>query len=326
MGTRQVDIAIVGYGIEGRMVGLSISKGFDKVVAFDTPHPLNLGADSFRNQSVLHFGIFYGENNIISAHRMLYSGEEMHKVVGLPVPQDGGILCVKEEDVEKVFAIAKKLKLSSKVRLINDYKAEKQITEFYKSGFAYLRIPETVFPEKQILERTDLLARENGLEVIRAKVTLQSHPKDTTRCLVNTGTELIEPEFLIICAGAGTPKLFEQIGIKHNLAVVCTPILRFPFDSIMSTRYFVDKSEEGLSGRGLFVVRHDLETSGTNCLVIAKSIRRLVLKDEIENKREVKDHEEEEIRKAAFACLKRLALAKRVRLVGVRTSNLKRGA
>ena len=35
---------------------------------------------------------------------------------------------------------------------------------------------------------------------------------------------------------------------------------------------------------------------------------------------------EEEIRKAAFACLKRIALTKRVRLVGVRTSNLKRGA
>jgi hypothetical protein len=33
---------------------------------------------------------------------------------------------------------------------------------------------------------------------------------------------------------------------------------------------------------------------------------------------------EEEIRKAAFACLKRIELNKRVRLIGVRATNLKK--
>ena len=39
-----------------------------------------------------------------------------------------------------------------------------------------------------------------------------------------------------------------------------------------------------------------------------------------------KSYSEEEIRKAAFACLKRIELNKRVRLIGVRASNLKKMA
>lgn len=291
--TTQVDVAIVGYGMAARMIGLLISgeRRFDKVWAFDAPHPLNLGPDSLRNQSIIHYGIMYGEKNKVAAMRMAYSGRRMHEIVGLPIPEDGGIIRCRPEEVEKVFEVAKALQLHNTVSLVNDKVARKEIGPFFKSGFSHVHIPESLFQEGLIMTKADLLARENGLKIINAKVSLVPHPSDPTKCLIDKGDEFVEAEYLILCAGAGLPKLFDQLKLKHNIAVWCTPLIRFYSSVQMEASLFMDKSN-GLSEGGFFVVQHKLATTPPlGYLVAAKSMRRPIRSDEPEQRVVLPDEE-----------------------------------
>ena len=296
--TRKVDVAIVGYGIEGRMLAQMITSlgQFEKVVAFDAPHPLNLGADSTRNHSVIHFGLFYGEKNLVAATNMAYSGHRMHEIVGLPIPSDGGILAVNDEDeVEKVFAIAKQLKIENQVWKIQQSEAQKKLAEFYSSEKQYVRIPETVFKEDMILEKLDFMARELGLELIKEKISLVPSNLDENKCYLKSETEIFEADFIILAAGAGLLNLFEQIGIDHSLKVFRTPIMRFLVQTEMEATLFIDKSKKGLGGEMLAVARHEInQPPYNNFLVIAQSMREDI-KDP-KSEREVTLEEEQKIR------------------------------
>jgi hypothetical protein len=180
----------------------------------------------------------------------------MHEKMGVPIPNATGVFrFLGEASVEEFLRWAEELQLLNEIRLVSDDEAKMTLGAFYQSGFIHFYVPDTLFKEADLMNKARHVAKEKGVYFRKSDISLIPEPTSPIGFLISTEKERIEPEFVILCAGRGTPSLLGQLTIQHPLAVFQSCLLRIRCGDVMQTPLLVDRSE-GTPTSGLSAVQH----------------------------------------------------------------------
>ncbi len=218
-------------------------------------------ADTLRNQGWLQSGIMYpiaafqGDEVRFQnfARSTFQSGRGMLKSIGLPIPDDNGIVGINKDDSRRIGKLNRRAELIGfsidQFRQLEPDEARNQLEALYNPKQLYFRIPDLPFDEAKVLERLRSKAIENGAKFFQteAPVTISKHGSVTR---INFDGQTIESSVTLIAAGSGSFDLLKQLGITANGKLRLTPLLVGQTDPVLPASIFIDW------GMGYSAVQH----------------------------------------------------------------------
>ncbi len=255
------ELVIVGGGILGSTLAYcACMAGISDILVLDAPHPLNLGADTFRNHAWWQSGLLYANSNLTSATKMFASGEALHQLASVTASGRAGIFRIEESRCSEIPERAERLNLTPFVFRMTDREARQQLDAFHTPGFAYFRVPDATFDEARIVHVLQKRARDEGVMFRRESIRLASESSAANRYVITTSDAQIEATHAVLCAGAGIPKMLADLKLECPLSVFRSALLVCESNIEIGTSLFVDLSN-GLATSGLAIGYHP---SGTD--------------------------------------------------------------
>jgi glycine/D-amino acid oxidase-like deaminating enzyme len=276
MSTRDFSFVIVGGGILGSaLANIAAAAGHDCLVLrrpdSESPH-----ADTLRNQGWLQSGIicpihqFKNEEAYGTfANQTFLAGRELLERCGLPVPQTGGILGLKEEPhLRDLTRKRKLLKLTAQeFDQLEQAEAERVMGSHYEPGSTYYRIPDGPFDEAAVLSHFRREAAQDGAVFIEVRdpVRLERH---TDAVKISFEDREITSPTVVVTAGAGSISLMKQCGIALDGDLQRTPLIVGDAPPDMPAPIVIDL------GRGFSAVRHERGGNGPAVVIGTRTKKR----------------------------------------------------
>ena len=277
MRRQEVELAIVGGGIVGIWCALfAAERGIDVALYClsnrEKPH-----ADTMRNHSWLHSGLFYARDiRAVELRGCFDMGMRMFEALGLQKPDERGIFsCADEAAADAFQRDAERLSLGKQVDTLSDRHARASLGPFFRKGSLHFSVPDTYFRESLVLSKAREAAAQAGAALIEVEtdtpVTFRPERGAAAGFVLETPTGDVEAGSVIVAAGFGTPALLDQLGVVSPVTVYRSPLMRLGGAADMRVPLFVDRTS------GLSVIRHATAAAPPEeCLVIGDRQRRRV--------------------------------------------------
>jgi glycine/D-amino acid oxidase-like deaminating enzyme len=264
---KETDCLVVGCGILGLMTAVEMSiERKCRVLVLAPPEKGGMipERDTLRNHAWLQSGLLYGDQQLVSARRMRPAGLMMLNFVGVRAPTERGIFRFRGEgEAEKFLSYATRLQLRNRVEEVSDFSARRELGEVYEKGFHHFWVPDAPFDETAVLEAAQRIACERGVEFLPREASLVRSSQLPNGYAVMTGSETIIAPTTILCAGAGLPKLLDQLNIIHSLRVTRSVLLRVYNTFSVRAALLADRASN------FSIIRHSPRVvSPAGCLVI----------------------------------------------------------
>ncbi len=271
----------------GRVLAVRLSKMGKKVVIFEAPDRFGLSADTLRNHAWLQSGLLYGDDATwVSAQRMLTSGEMLFELAGLPRPVTRGVFRLRQGQEDALRGKADRLNIE--IGELREQDAREVLGSFFQPDFKHYWVPDTLFDEPAILAYLAYGAKLHGADFRKARIRLVEDTTARNKFALAHEGGIVESEFTILCAGAGSGPLLEGLGLEHPLQTYQSPLLVLRCGVVLQTPLLVDRSE-GPPTPGLAVGQHGPTRSDAGRCVIGNRVREKILSCDLLGPRVVPD-------------------------------------
>lgn len=269
------DLVIIGGGIFGILTAMLAAEEGQRVLLFRLSDREKPYAETLRNQAWHQSGILFvdkGKSYPSDLSTKLKEwGRQLVQKLGIPIPQERGIIRFPEEKVEDIEAFLKNAEaLRVKVRRLPEAERRAALGSFDVEGTLCWEIPDTPFPEALILHRARKRALAAGAVLRELEKPVELIPKhkmsqkdEGSMRYTPSGMEpgfylkfagglYLEAKQTILAAGAGNYRLLEQLDIQHELFVRRTAMMVICDSQFLNRSILVDQK----SGNPIAVVRH----------------------------------------------------------------------
>jgi glycine/D-amino acid oxidase-like deaminating enzyme len=222
-----------------------------------------LNADTLRNHAWLQSGLLYAKSNFEAARTLSEWGKRMLIEFGYLVPEVRGVFRFSDDggESEREFKDrVERLQLSHDVIRMSQDEARNALGMFFLPGFIHYLVPDTPFDEAFLLHVARQRAMARRMHLRKARISLIKRADSNQGFVIQVNDrDILESRYTVLCAGAGLPRLLEQLGLTHELAVFRSALLRIDNGNVLRVPLLVDISE-GLPTSGLSVIQHDPKT------------------------------------------------------------------
>jgi uncharacterized membrane protein len=250
---KERDLIINGGGVTGAILAYLAAKAGARVTLFRISDKNRPFADTLRNHGWMQSGLLYAVSIPREAARMRRWGKlmlDMFNVVPLPGP---GIFRMASEARAEQFR-QEAARLNIRVELYSEAEAQEIVGAVHESGSHSFAVPDRPFNPAELVDSALIRAEIEGAEIIDldpgCPVELVRESNAPNGFLVKVGDKLYGAGATVICAGAGTPRLLEQVGAEHRIRVFRSTLLSVLGLNLCSAPLLVDLDT------GLSLVRH----------------------------------------------------------------------
>jgi hypothetical protein len=224
--------------------------------------------DTLRNHSWKQSGLLYADRLDASgdlpaaAYLMWGWGDRLFDRVNLPPPRTRGVFAVDDRRRRTLLEAANRLGIGSEVNQLSQSEAREYAGDFFKPEHSHILVPDCPFDESNLLSTARKQAIQAGVQFFQGEVNLARDEKGNFFARIHG--QVIHPRLLVLCAGAGTIKLLDQVGVQHTLQVRSSGLIRIHgCDDAMRAPLFADRC------LNLSVVRHaPAPVTPDGCLVV----------------------------------------------------------
>jgi glycine/D-amino acid oxidase-like deaminating enzyme len=247
------DLIIIGGGVTGAILAYLAAKAGARVILFRISDKNRPFADTLRNHGWMQSGLLYAVSIPREAARMRRWGKLMLDMFNvIPLPGPGIFRMASEARAEKFLQEAARLNI--RVELYSEAEAQEIVGAVHESGSFNFAVPDRPFNPADLVDSALIRAEMEGAEIIDldpgCPVELVRESSEPNGFIVRVGDNLYGAGATVICAGAGTPRLLEQVGAEHRIRVFRSTLLSALDLNLCSASLLVDLDT------GLSLVRH----------------------------------------------------------------------
>lgn len=247
------ELIIIGGGVAGAILAYLAARAGAQVTLFRISDKTRPFADTLRNHGWKQSGLVYIVSIPREAARMMAWGKlmlDMFNVVPLPGP--GIFRMASDARAERFQKDAAKFNIP--IELYSDYESAQILGALHEPGSYNFETPDRPFNLAELMESALIRAEMEGAEIVELEpdnqVELIRDRSVANGFLVKAGGALFEAQATVVCAGAGTPKLLEQIGAEHRIGVFRSTLLSVGDLNVCSASLLFDLDTD------LALVRH----------------------------------------------------------------------
>lgn len=250
---KERDLIVIGGGVTGAILAYLAAKAGARVILFRISDRNRPFADTLRNHGWMQSGLLYAVSIPREAARMRVWGKLMLDMFNVtPLPGPGIFRMASEARAEQFWQEADSLKV--RVELYSEAEAREILGAAYEPGRHNFAVPDRPFNPAELIDSALIRAELEGAEIIdldpSCMVELVRESNAPNGFLVKVGDKLYGAGATVICAGAGTPRLLEQVGAEHRVRVFRSTLLSILGLNLCSAPLLVDLDT------GLSLVRH----------------------------------------------------------------------
>ncbi len=235
------DIAIIGGGIVGTAVGMSLQK--DKTLSVILIEAENKIAphQTGNNSGVIHSGLYYKPGSL-KAKNCIEGRELMYKFCNennIPHDKCGKIvIAVNDFEVHALQELEQRGKENGIKGIRKISKEEIKEHEPYADGILGLFVPETgIVDYSLVTEKYVELIKVSGGKVLTSTKFLNLVRKNG-EMILETNQEKIKTRILVNCAGLQSDRIAKKCGIKPNLQII--PFRGEYFNLVKDKEYLIN--------------------------------------------------------------------------------------
>ena len=235
------DIAIIGGGIVGTAVGMSLQK--DKTLSVILIEAENKIAphQTGNNSGVIHSGLYYKPGSL-KAKNCIERRELMYKFCNennIPHDKCGKIvIAVNDFEVHALQELEQRGKENGIKGIRKISKEEIKEHEPYADGILGLFVPETgIVDYSLVTEKYVELIKVSGGKVLTSTKFLNLVRKNC-EMILETNQEKIKTRILVNCAGLQSDRIAKKCGIKPNLQII--PFRGEYFNLVKDKEYLIN--------------------------------------------------------------------------------------
>lgn len=254
--TTSPSVAVVGGGILGLLVAERLQAQELNVTLIRMPDTAaGPSADTQRNHGWKQSGLLYRDSTGAHVLQMQTSGDLLLAHTGVDQPSSEGLFLLPSDatkEAQDLLDAAGRLGLASRVRELDPVSAARRSGKFHLEGRTAFTVPDAPFDEALVLKRLRRMASRGGvaLKTVGTSVTL-ARSRDRAR-VVDPDFRLHDFDAIVLAAGAGTPRLLQEVDLESCFAVYQSALLVIPDDRDPVIRADLLADLE----TGLAVVRH----------------------------------------------------------------------
>lgn len=213
-------------------------------------------ASSLRNHGWLQSGLLYGPSMPHLATRMWVWGRRFLREFGVKPPEERGIFYCPPDEAADLCSLA--MRLNIPIEGLRPHDLPGVLGPLYTRNTEGFWVPDAPFDEAGLITAIRNAARYAGGQMIDLDEPVHLIEHKVDECGVRSGDHVYHAGFTFICAGAGTPRLLEELSLQHPLAVYRSGLLRLPHFADIRTNLAVSYP----SGLTLLHQPTNLTTSG----------------------------------------------------------------
>lgn len=217
------DITIIGGGIIGAAVALSILKEKNVALLLLEAEPSLAAHQTGNNSGVIHSGLYYKPGslkaiNCATGREMLYS---FCKENNIPFDRCGKIIvAVNKEEITALNLLEERGKANGLIGIKRLSAEEIKKFEPYATGIDGLYVPQTgIVDYIAVTNKYAELIRNNGGE-IKTNSRLSSVKNDGEKLILLTADEEYKTKFVVNCAGLQSDRIAKLFGVDPKLQII----------------------------------------------------------------------------------------------------------